>query len=87
MYMSGGGMKKLTLTTLRQQIFQIADEVLVTGVPVSIERHGKTLLLSPAAQNKQAKNLKLKRRKLINGDAESLLTEKVGEWREPQNLA
>jgi len=87
MYMSGGGMKKLTLTTLRQQIFQIADEVLVTGVPVRIERHGKTLLLSPAAQNKQTKNLKLKRRKLINGDAESLLTEKVGEWREPQNLA
>lgn len=87
MYMSGGDMKKLTLTTLRQQIFQIADEVLVTGVPVSIERNGKTLLLSPATPTKQAKHLKLKRRKLINGDAESLVSEKVGEWREPQNLA
>ncbi|RFC37931.1 MAG: hypothetical protein DID89_2727548582, partial [Candidatus Nitrotoga sp. CP45] len=31
-------MKKLTLTTLRQQIFKIADEVLMTGQPVSIER-------------------------------------------------
>ena len=87
MYMIGGAMKKLTLTTLRRQIFQIADEVLVTGVPVSIERNGKTLLLSPAIQAKQTKRLKLKRRKLINGDAGSLVTEKVGEWREPQNLA
>ena len=78
-------MKKLTLTTLRQQIFQIADEVLVTGVPVSIERNGRVLLLSSATQ--PSKHLKLKRRKLINGDAESLVVEKVGEWREPQNLA
>jgi hypothetical protein len=87
MYMSGGAMKKLTLTTLRQQIFQIADEVLITGVPVSIERNGKTLLLSPSTPIKQSKQLKLKRRKLINGDAEALVNEKVGEWREPQNLA
>jgi hypothetical protein len=80
-------MKKLTLTTLRQQIFQIADEVLVTGVPVSIERNGRVLLLSSATPAKPSKHLKLKRRKLINGDLESLVVEKVGEWREPQNLA
>lgn len=79
-------MKKLTLTALRQQIFQIADEVLLTGVPVSIERHGKVLLLSAATQAKPSKQLKLKRRKLINGDAESLATEKVGEWHELENL-
>ena len=80
-------MRKLTLTTLRQQIFQIADEVLVTGVPVSIERNGRVLLLSSATPAKPSKHLKLKRRKLINGDAESLVAVKVGEWREPQNLA
>lgn len=87
MYIEGGRMKKLTLTTLRQQIFQVADEVLVTGVPVSIERNGRLLLLSSASPDKPSKHLKLKRRKLINGDAESLATEKVGEWRESQNLA
>ncbi len=80
-------MKKLTLTTLRQQVFQIADEVLVTGVPVSIERNGRVLLLSSATPAQPGKHLKLKRRKLINGDVESLVNEKVGEWREPQNLA
>lgn len=79
-------MKKLTLTTLRQQIFQIADEVLMTGQSVSIERNGKVLLLSPAVELNKSKSLKLKRRKLIRGDAESLHTEKVGEWHEPANL-
>ena len=80
-------MKKLTLTTLRQQIFQIADEVLATGVPVEIERNGQLLLLAPEATPGKVKALKLKRRKLIVGGAESLHLEKVGEWREPQNLA
>ncbi|HEY4698147.1 MAG TPA: hypothetical protein VIH29_09115 [Gallionella sp.] len=79
-------MKKLTLTTLRQQIFQIADEVLMTGQPVSIERNGKVLLLSPAVELNKSKSLKLKRRKLISGDAESLHTAKVWEWHEPENL-
>jgi hypothetical protein len=79
-------MKKLTLTTLRQQIFQIADEVLLTGQPVSIERNGKVLLLSPAVELNKSKSLKLKRRKLITGDAESLHTAKAWEWREPENL-
>lgn len=80
-------MKKLTLTALRQQIFQIADEVLATGVPVEIERNGQLLLLSPEAKTTRVKALKLKRRKLIVGDAESLHLEKVGEWRELENLA
>jgi len=79
-------MKKLTLTTLRQQIFQIADEVLMTGQPVSIERNGKVLLLSPAVELNKSKSLKLKRRKLITGDTESLHTAKAWEWREPENL-
>ncbi len=79
-------MKKLTLTTLRQQIFQIADEVLTTGQPVSIERNGKILLLSSAVELNKSKSLKLKRRKLITGDAESLPTAKAWEWREPENL-
>ncbi len=79
--------KKLTLTTLRRQIFRIADEVLATGVPVEIERNGQVLLLAPEAGANKAKTLKLKRRKLIVGDAGSLHMEKTGKWREPENLA
>ena len=49
-------MKKLTLTALRQQIFQIADEVLETGVPAVIERNGQVLLLSPKVAATGASN-------------------------------
>lgn len=82
-------MKKLTLTALRQQIFQIADEVLETGVPAVIERNGQVLLLSPkvAATGARQLKLKLKRRKLIVGDVATLHEQQVGSWREPDNLA
>lgn len=77
-------MKKLTLTALRQRLFQVADEVLESGIPVEIERNGKKLLLVP--QDQPSKLGRLKRRKLIKGPPESLTDAKVGEWHEPQNL-
>lgn len=80
-------MKKLTLTALRQQIFQIADEVLETGVPAVIERNGQVLLLSPKVAATGARQLKLKRRKLVVGDVATLHEQQVGSWREPDNLA
>jgi hypothetical protein len=77
-------MEKLTLTALRQRLFKVADQVLETGVPVEIERHGRKLLLAPEA--KSLRLARLKRRKLIKGPAESLVNEQVGEWRELRNL-
>jgi len=78
-------MHKLSITALRQKLFQVADEVLESGVPVAIERRGRTLLL--VAENAGKSRLAaLKRRKLIKGAAEQLVDTKVGEWREPKNL-
>ena len=77
-------MEKLTLTTLRHRLFEVADRVLETGVPVAIERRGKTLLLTP--QTAGSKLARLKRRKLVKGAPESLAQTKVGRWREPANL-
>lgn len=78
-------MKKLSLTALRQNLFKVADEVLKTGQPVEIERNGKTLLLMPATGGSKLGSLK--RRKLIEGDLQSLVDERVFEWHEPKNLA
>ena len=78
-------MQKLTITALRQNLFQVADKVLESGIPVAIERHGKTLLLVSEAAGKPRLSA-LKRRKLIKGDAASLANTKVGEWRELKNL-
>ena len=77
-------MEKLTLTALRQRLFEVADQVLRTGVSVAIRRRGRTLLLSPASA--PSKLARLKRRKLIRGKPEALVNVKVGEWREPKNL-
>lgn len=78
-------MEKLTLTTLRHQLFQVADHVLRTGIPVAIERRGKTLLLVPEARRRKLASLR--RRRLIRGSARTLVNQKVAQWREPENLA
>lgn len=77
-------MEKLTLTTLRHRLFEVADRVLETGVPVAIERRGRTLLLTPQAA--ESKLARLKPRKLVRGASESLVKIKAGAWREPGNL-
>jgi hypothetical protein len=77
-------MDKLTLTTLRERLFEVADRVIETGVPVAIERRGKTLLLAP--QEPTPRLARLRRRKLIKGAPGSLVDVKAGRWREVRNL-
>jgi len=77
-------MEKMTLTALRQDLFRVVDRVLETGIPVAIERQGKTVLL--AQQAAPPKLSRLKRRKLANGDPRSLVDVKVTRWREPRKL-
>ena len=77
-------MEKLTLTALRQRLFEVADQVLRTGVSIAIQRRGRTLLLSSVSV--PSRLARLKRRKLIRGKPEALVNIKVGVWREPKNL-
>lgn len=77
-------MEKLTLTALRQRLFEVADRVLETGVPVAIRRRGKTLLLTPPTTT--PKLARLKHRKLVKGRPEALVDAKAGTWREIGNL-
>jgi len=87
--------KNLTLTTLRKNLFQLADQVLATGEPVIIERNGRRLALiaepvAPEAPPKKLRNLdNLPRRTLFNGSDDDLAELKVwniSEWREPEIL-
>ena len=88
-------MQNLTLTTLRRNLFQVADQVLATGEPVIIERNGRRLALiaEPAAADAPPKKLRsldnLPRRTLFNGNDDDLAEFKVwdiAEWREPESL-
>lgn len=78
-------MGRLSLTALRHNLFEVADRVLETGVPVIVERKGRKLLLCPDVPRSRLAGLK--RRKLIRGDPETLVDDRVSAWREPENLA
>jgi antitoxin (DNA-binding transcriptional repressor) of toxin-antitoxin stability system len=43
---------------LRENIYRILDQVLDTGVPVEIERHGKLLRIIPVERPSKLDNLK-----------------------------
>lgn len=77
-------MQTVTLTALRQNIFQLADRVLETGEPVMIERNGRHLLLVP--ERPKLDLSKLQRRNAIIGDPEDLVELNVCEWNEMGNL-
>ncbi len=78
-------MEKITITNLRQNLFNIIDQVLATGEPVEVERHGKRVLITP--EQGYGKLTRLKKRALIKGDAATLADEKVWEWDENANRA
>ena len=77
-------MERVKLTTLRRDLFRVVDRVLESGVPVAIDRNGRTLLLVP--QEPASRLARLPRRKLIRGDPLALVNAKVGTWREPRKL-
>ena len=80
-------MAAVTLTALRQNIFQLADQVLETGEPLMIERNGRHLLL--VAERPKLDIAKLPRRSLFKGDPDELVNIKTwdeAEWSEPNNL-
>ena len=77
-------MQTLTLTALRQNIFQLADRVLETGEPVMIERNGRHLLLMP--ERPKLDLSRLPRRNAIIGNPEDLVDLNVCEWSELENL-
>lgn len=86
-------MQNLTLTALRKNLFQVADQVLATGEPVVIERHGRRLALvaepKPEAAPRRLNLDNLPKRSLFKGNSEELAEFKVwdiSQWREPDCL-
>ena len=81
-------MEKLTLTTLRKNIFQVADRILETDEAVVIERHGRRLVLTPESVGGRLD--RLPRRNAIIGDPEDLVhlnTWDEAAWQESNPLA
>jgi len=72
---------KVTVSKLRENIYSILDQALETGVPVEVIRRGKVLKIVPEA--KPNKLSRLKKRKCIVGDPESIVhMDWLSEWTE-----
>ncbi len=64
---------------LRENIYRILDQVLDTGIPVEIERHGKLLRIVPVETRSKLDNLK-PRPYLLSDPEELIHLDWSGEW-------
>ena len=70
----------MTVSELRQNIYQLLDQVLDTGVPLEIERKGRKLHIAPESPHDKLDNLK--RRNCLVGDPEEIVhMDWSQEWR------
>lgn len=77
-------MAPMTLTSLRNRIFKVVDEVIRTGIPVEIERKGYKLKI--VLEEKRSKFNNLKPHDCIDGDPDDLIDLRVAKWHEEKNL-
>ncbi len=62
---------RVTATKLRENVYQILDEAIKTGVPVEVVRKGKVLKIVP---DKPVSKLdRLKKRKLFVGNSDDII--------------
>jgi hypothetical protein len=74
---------RVTASKLRENVYQILDEALETGVPVEVIRKGKVLKIVP---DKPVSKLdRLKKRKVFVGNVEDIIgMDWSKEWTEMQ---
>ena len=76
---------KLSAAKLRQNLYQVLDEVLEKGTPVEVERKGKILKIVPGKPN--GKLMNLEPHDTIVGNPESIVNiDWSKEWEEVDNL-
>ena len=61
----------ITASKLREDVYNILDDVLETGVPVEVRRKGK--LLKIIAEEKPSKLSRLNKRDIVVGDPDDLV--------------
>ena len=70
----------MSLTSLRQQLFNVVDQVIATGIPTEIRRNGHIVKLVLA--DKKSKLDNLVEHDCIVGDPEALVDLSLHEWDE-----
>lgn len=78
-------MEKMTVTSLRDKLYQVIDRVIKTGIPQEIERDGHKLKII-LADEKKDKLSNLKKHNSIIGNPDDLINIKVGKWSEEDKI-
>lgn len=74
----------MSLTSLRQQLFKVVDQVIATGIPTEIRRNGHIVKIVLA--DKKSKLDNLVEHDCIVGDPEALVDLSLHEWDEESTL-
>jgi prevent-host-death family protein len=77
-------MESVSLTALRQRLFKLVDQVIETGVPVEIERHGHRLKI--VLDDPPGKLARLRPHQAIVGGPEDLVEQETDGWQGEGNL-
>jgi hypothetical protein len=76
---------RLTASRLRANVYRVLDQVIETGIPVEIERHGRRLRIVPASLGRApapGKLARLKTRRYLRCEPEALVhIDWSREWR------
>jgi len=70
----------MSLTALRQQLFNVVDQVIATGLPAEIKRNGHVVKI--VLVDKKSKLANLEKHDCIVGDPEDLVNFPLNEWSE-----
>lgn len=77
----------MTVTRLRENIYNVIDQVLETGEPVEVERNGRVVRIVPDKPISRIERLKRRKLKAIIGDPESIVHMDWSKyWNEVKNL-
>lgn len=68
----------MSLTSLRQQLFKVVDQVIATGIPTEVRRNGHIVKIVLA--DKRSKLDNLVEHDCIVGDPEELVDLSIQEW-------
>ena len=78
-------MDKISITTLRNNLYKIIDNIIETGAPLEIDRHGHIIKII-LVENKKNKLDNLVKHNAINCEPDELINIKVGSWQADQNI-
>ena len=76
---------KISATKLRQNLYNLLDKVIQTGIPIEIERNGRILKIIPDKHKSKLGNLEP--HNVIIGNPEDLIkADWSSEWDEGKNI-